>query len=333
MLRHETDGAPDRRAAALAGLRAYQSAERPSGPPAVPIVARAGRAMLRDYGGAGRPVLFVPSLINAPDVLDLLPDISLMRWLATQGVRPLLLDWGIPSPDERDLAIAGHVETLLLPLLEEIGPDAALAGYCLGGTMALAAAAIRPPASLTLIASPWHFSGFPDAARHGLGELWTQSRPMADAMGHLPVEVLQTAFWRLDPRRTVEKFITFGSTARGPEATRLFVALEDWANGGAPLTPAAGRELAEDLFRDDRPGSGRWQVAGRHIDPAALACPWLDIVSTTDRIVPAASAVSTSGAGETLTLAQGHVGMIVGGRARESLWRPLAQWLARAHIR
>jgi polyhydroxyalkanoate synthase len=332
MLRSETEGDPDRMAAALAGLRAYQAAKRPAPPPPMPIVARAGRATLRDHGGEGRPVLFVPSLINAPDVLDLLPDISLMRWLATQGVRPLLLDWGTPSPDERDLGIADHVETMLLPLLEEIGPDAALAGYCLGGTMALAAAAIRAPASLTLIAAPWHFAGFPDAARQGLGDLWEQARPMADAMGHMPVEVLQTAFWRLDPRRTVEKFVAFGSGTRSPEATRLFVALEDWANGGAPLTPAAGRELAEDFFYDDLPGAGRWQVAGKRIDPATLKCPLLDIVSTTDRIVPAASAVSTTGVGTAMTLMQGHVGMIVGGRARQSLWSPLAQWLARTHI-
>jgi polyhydroxyalkanoate synthase len=65
------------------------------------------------------------------------------------------------------------------------------------------------------------------------------------------------------------------------------------------------------------------------VDPAALACPLLDIVSTTDRIVPAASA---TGAGERVTLAQGHVGMVVGGRARASLWQTLAEWLTRPHM-
>ncbi len=293
----------------------------------MPIVARADRAVLRDYGGgggAGRPVIVVPSLINPPDVLDLLPEASLLRWLATQGLRPLLLDWGTPSPDDRELDIAGHVERLLLPLIEAIGPDAALAGYCLGGTMALAAAAIRPPAALALIATPWRFAGFPDDARQGLGELWTQAQPSAEAMGLLPVEVLQAAFWQLDPARTVGKFATLGARSPDADALRRFVALEDWANDGAPLTPAAGRELALDFFGEDRPGRGRWRVADRAIDPAALRCPVLDIVSTTDRIVPAASA---AGIGRTLTLAQGHVGMMVGGRARETLWEPLARWL------
>ena len=324
MLRSETETDPARRTAALAGLRIYQAAERRARPPAMPVVATSGRAALHDYGGSGRPVIVVPSLINSPDVLDLLPDVSLLRWLATRGVRSLLVDWGMPTREESGLDIAGHVERLLLPLIDAIGPDAALAGYCLGGTMALAAAAIRPPAALALIAAPWRFAGFPNEARAGLATMWEQARPSAEAMGLLPLEVLQAGFWRLDPARTIAKFVGLGQAKHDHDAIARFVALEDWANDGAPLTAAAGRELALDLFGEDRPGRGGWRVAGRAVDPAALACPVLDIVSTTDRIVPAASA---AGIGMRLTLAQGHVGMMVGGQARTSLWEPLVRWL------
>ena len=62
----------------------------------MPAVAEAHGAALRDYGGEGRPVLFVPSLINPPNVLDM-GDRSLLRWLAGQGRRVLLLDWGWPG--------------------------------------------------------------------------------------------------------------------------------------------------------------------------------------------------------------------------------------------
>ena len=146
----------------------------------------------------------------------------------------------------------------------------------------------------------------------------------AETIGMLPVEVLQAAFWQLDPARTVAKFVDFGSRPRDDAAAAIFVALEDWANDGAPLTLAAGRDLATTFFGEDRPGEGQWSVAGRAIHPDALACPVFDIASTTDRIVPLASAV---GIGRRLTLAQGHVGMMVGSRSRESLWQPLAQWL------
>jgi polyhydroxyalkanoate synthase len=87
---------------------------------------------------------------------------------------------------------------------------------------------------------------------------------------------------------------------------------------------AAAVELFESFFAEDLPGSGGWRVGSRIADPGV--CPLLNIVSTSDRIVPAASA--TSG-GERLELALGHVGMVVGGRARESLWEPLDRWLSR----
>lgn len=327
MLRSETAASPERRAAALAGLRAYQHAPRLPRPPAMPIVAQAGRAVLRDYGGAGRPVAFVPSLINPPHVLDLAEGNSLLRWLSTQGVRPLLVEWGAPTPAEHALSIAGHVETLLLPLLESLGERIGLVGYCAGGTMAFAAATLHPVERVAAIAAPWRFSGFPDTARSALGALWEQAGPLAHRLGLLPMEVLQTAFWRLDPARTISKYERFGRLDPASDPARSFVALEDWANDGPPLTHAAARELLEDLFRDDRSGRGLWKVGGAVIDPAALACPLLDITSTTDRIVPSASAC---GAGESLRLGLGHVGMIVGGRARTAVWEPLARWLVQA---
>src|SRR5690242_3803878 len=165
MLRSETAESPDRRAKALAGLAAYQRADRSAAWPRPAAAHRIGRAALIDYGGAGRPVVFVPSLINPPFVLDLAPGRSLLRWLAGQGVRPLLLDWGSPAPDERGLDIAGHVETLLLPLIARLEEPPVLAGYCLGGTMAIMAAAARPIAGVALIAAPWRFSGFGAHAR------------------------------------------------------------------------------------------------------------------------------------------------------------------------
>jgi polyhydroxyalkanoate synthase len=229
------------------------------------------------------------------------------------------------------LSVAGHVETMLLPLIDAIGPGVALAGYCLGGTMALAAAALRPPTPLALIAAPWRFAGFGDEGRKGIGELWREARPTVEAIGLLPLEVLQVAFWHLDPRRVIDKFVAFGREDQDAAAIDLFVAVEDWANDGPPLTLAAGAELVEAMFGDDVTGAGRWQVGGRAIDAAALAGPVLDIVSTTDSIVPAASAAGPLiPHARTLTLAQGHVGMMIGRRSREALWQPLAEWLAGA---
>lgn len=323
ILRNETAASPERRAAALAGLRAYQDAPRRN----VRLAAarwRRGAARLRDYGGDGRPVVFVPSLINPAFVLDLAPDNSLLRWLRTQGMRPLLVDWGTPLPADRDRDVAGHVTDRLLPLLSRLDESPVLVGYCLGGTMALAAAGLRDVAGLAMIATPWRFDGFGAATREEIGRLWMAAKPTCDSLGLVPMEVLQTGFWRLDPGRTIRKYEAFGALDPADRRYRAFVALEDWANAGAPLTYGAGRELFEDLLAGNATGTGAWRVGGRAVDPAALACPAIEFVSRTDRITPAASA---AGIGKRHALDLGHVGMIVGSAARARLWEPLARWI------
>lgn len=249
-----------------------------------------------------------------------------MRWLRAQGLRVLLVDWGTPSATERDLDMAGHVEKLLLPLLSRLTEPPILVGYCLGGTLAAAAAQLMPVRGLALIAAPWNFSGFPPRSRLRLAELWEQAREPAEQLGLLPMEVMQSAFWKLDPVRTLAKFESIGRKAGDRKALASFTKVEDWANDGPPMTFAAARELMEDFFLRDRPGEKGWFVGGQSIDLASLDCPILEVVSTTDRIVPHASA---AGVGERLTLRLGHVGMIVGGTGHDLLWKPLAEWLSR----
>ncbi|HSI17972.1 MAG TPA: alpha/beta hydrolase, partial [Sphingomonas sp.] len=134
MLRSETAASPDGRTAALAGLAAFQQAPRARRGRLAPARHRKGRARLRDYGvpgAGGRPVILVPSLINPPFILDLAPDVSLVKWLARQGFHPFLLDWGCPLPADRDLDVSAHVERRLLPLIAKFDQPPVLIGYCL----------------------------------------------------------------------------------------------------------------------------------------------------------------------------------------------------------
>ena len=131
-------------------------------------------------------------------------------------------------------------------------------------------------------------------------------------MGALPMEVLQAAFWSLDPERTVRKFAAFaGLDPQCPEALR-FIALEDWANEGEPLPYPAARELIEDLFEADLPGQRRWEVGGRAMTDR-IAAPLINILAMHDRISPRQAAPD----GDNALIEAGHVGMIVGSaRAR-----------------
>lgn len=313
-----------RLARVLAGLRRYQQAPAQLPRPVRPVVAQSGGVALRDHGtGGGVPVVVVPSLINPPTVLDLAADNSLLAALAAAGLRPLLVDWG----QTEAAGLAALVETRLVPLVAGLGEPAAMLGYCLGGTLAIGAAALlgRKVTRLALLATPWHFSVY-GADGGGVPGWWQASAPLAEALGAVPMDLLQPMFWSLDPALLAVKFERFGGLPAGPEAD-AFVALEDWSNTGQPLSLAAAREMAMGLFADDATGRGIWEIGGRRVDPAALGLPILDVIALRDRIVPPAAALSANGPGTPLGLDAGHVGMVVGGRAPGLLWAPLAAWL------
>jgi polyhydroxyalkanoate synthase len=321
LIRTVAGTAPDTAARALAGLARYEDADRNWSRRERPLLASAGPATLRDCGGRGPPAVLVPSLINPPTVLDLDEEVSLADAVAGMGRKALLLDWG-PAQERLDLDLGRHVERLLLPLLGQLAQPPALIGYCLGGTMAIAAANLIELERVATIAAPWRFAGYDTDARTALARLWAGARPGAERIGALPMEVLQGAFWSLDPQRTVSKFARFGELEPASDRARRFVTLEDWANEGEPLPLAAARELIEDLFGRDLPGRGEWRVGGR-MAAASLDCPLLNISASNDRITPAASAPP----GPAGTIAAGHVGMVVGSR-REQLHAALAEFLA-----
>lgn len=306
--------------AALEGLAKYEQAARDCVCDRKPVAARVGPAVLRDHGGSGPPAILVPSLINPPDVLDLDEDVSLASAVSHMGRRGLLLDWG-EARERADLDVGGHVAKLLVPLLKQLEEPAALIGYCLGGTMAIAAANLAPVERVATIAAPWRFSEYPDESRKSLLELWNHARHAAASLKALPMEVLQAAFWSLDPSRTVSKFADFSKLDPASAEARRFIVLEDWANEGEPLPLPAARELIEDFFGADLPGKGEWSVAGRAMTDE-IAAPLLHCTASKDRITPAVSAPS----GRREDIASGHVGMVVGS-ARGRLHQALASFL------
>ena len=313
---------PETARAALDGLVAYENAKRAPIKRNRPVTLAVRGATFRDCGGSGPPAVLIPSLINPPHVLDLDSDVSLAEAVSGMGRRVYLLDWG-PASDRSTHAVAEHVSKLLVPLLRQLEEPAALIGYCLGGTMAIGAANLIATERIVTLATPWDFAAYPDDGLASLAGLWAQARPTAELLGALPMEVLQSAFWSLDPERTVAKFARFAAFPAGSAEARRFVALEDWANEGEPLPVPAARELIEDCFGANLPGRGQWRIGDRSVTDN-LSLPMLHCTASGDRITPAASAPCSSG--DVLQLTSGHVGMIVGS-ARRQLHPALAAFL------
>ena len=318
-------------AAFLAGIRAWHAHPWRRDLPDPPERWHEGTARLLDYGGNGPVVLFVPSLVNRWTVLDLMPDHSMLRWLSRQGVHPLLLDWGEPEPA---FTLTDHIAGRLVRAMAAAnnGGPVVLAGYCMGGTFATAAAALRPDlvSGLVLLAAPWDFHAGSIDRLHKLAATCALLEPMLSGAATVPVDMLQTLFALDDPAAVAEKFRRFGRLDPGSPAAHLFVALEDWLNDGVPLSGTTARECLRDWYRHNLPARGEWRVAGLAIDPASVRVPAFVAIPKRDHIVPPESARPLAGLLPNATLWEpdsGHVGSITGGAAPRLLWEPLRDWL------
>jgi poly(3-hydroxyalkanoate) synthetase len=299
-----------------------------------------GETRMLDYGGptdAAAPVaLFVPSLVNRSYVLDLAPGHSMLRWLAERGIRPLLLDWGWPGEAERRFTltdyVAGRLERAVAAAGQIAGRPVALVGYCMGGTLAVAAAARLGDqlSGLGLLAAPWDFHADDPARAQTLARALPLFEP-ALAFNHtLPVDLLQVLFSLLDPWGVADKYRGFARLDPDGARARLFVALEDWLNDGVPLAAAVARECLAGWYGENAPMRGTWRIAGMPVDPAAVRLPCFVAAPARDRIVPPESARPLAALIPGAVLhapAAGHIGMAAGGTAERVLWRPLRDWL------
>ena len=302
-----------------------------------PAVWREGSTVLRDYGGVGPPVLFIPSLINRAYILDLSERRSLLRWLSRQGVNPWLVDWGYPGEAERrfglDDYIAGRLARALDAAVDLTGGKMTLAGYCMGGLLALALARLRPGsiAGLALLATPWNFHAGDGGRARALAALVPALEPQLQLFGVLPVDSLQMLFAGLDPFGIQRKFEAFAAIDPDSERARLFVALEDWLNDGIPLAAPVARECLTGWYGENRPARGQWIVAGAPVEPARLDLPAIVLMPAKDRIVPPESAAVLAAAMprcRALTVPAGHIGMVVGSGMKTAVWEPLRDWIA-----
>jgi polyhydroxyalkanoate synthase len=320
----------------LSGITAYLNHpyERPASDTSICL--ELGACKLHDFGGSGTPILMVPSLINPYHVLDLMPRRSLATYLKGAGYRPFLVEWYDPGHEELGFDTGDFIMKRLIPFLKHVttlaGRPVPVIGYCMGGTLALglAARAVMDVAKLVLVAAPWNFAtSKPPAGRK-------YARVMSDALARvpagmpLPIDAVQAFFTSVDPTLSDRKFRQFADMDPSSEAARFFVALERWANTGAPLPRRVAEDTLIGWYQENRTATCRWMVGGAPVDPADVRCPVWIAAPEQDRLVPQACAYAAADGLRDAVChdpGAGHVGMMVGSRAETGLWHPMLDWL------
>lgn len=305
-----------------------------------PTIWRKGNARLLDYSLATRhsslaPILFIPSLINRYYILDLDEERSLLRYIAATGACIFVLDWGKPGEYEKHFSCEDYVTKTILQAIDFVqqtsGKKVNLAGYCMGGVMALAASLLKTQSvnSLSLFATPWNFhcNSFSPFLLHRNWHATIDA--MLTKQDTLSAQVIQSLFYWTDPWVFEQKFRRFADID-DPKEIHEFMALEHWVNDGVPMTVAAARECLIGWAQKNQLADGSWQVAGKKIDPTKIKCPVFMAMPENDHIVPKDCAEPLAKSIKHAKIIRphaGHVSMMVGKHAKRDVWQPFARWL------
>lgn len=327
--------------ALIAGIAAYRQADytRPLQDP--PTIWAEEETRLLDYGGNGPTVLFIPSLINRAYILDLMQDASMLRWLAGQGLHPYLLDWGWPNEVERHFSLTDYIAGRLERALASLPGPIVLAGYCMGGLLALAAAlrsqgATKTVSALALLATPWDFHADNPQTARMVADITPFMEGTLQFSNTLPIDVLNIFFAMADPFGVGEKYRSFAEQDKNTPRARRFVAMEDWLADGVPLAAPVAREALSGWYGSNSTARGQWRVAGLCVDPAQLKIPCFCAIPARDKLVPNVSAKALASLlrnAKVIEPQAGHIGMVAGTHAESLLWRPFRDWMLSLYSR
>ncbi len=305
---------------------------------ALPIAWERGEARLyhAKAGGMVRhktPVVLVPSMVNKSDILDLLPDRSLLRWLAAQGFEAYLFDWGQPAEDAGQAGFDEALLQRLVPAIESLEKPVLMLGYCMGGLFTVAAATLRPDLvkGCLLLATPWNFHDAAGQLKARLSLMQPMAVPYMKQYNRLPDSWMQAVFATLDPEGSIRKFASFAVMKEGDPREHVFMAVEDWLNEGVDLPAGIAATCMEEWYGDNLPMAGEWIVGGKPVTAGAVRVPTFVVAAKDDKIVPVDAAMAFAEQRvkcERFVANTGHVGLIAGRNAIEEIWKQMAAWFA-----
>ena len=323
----------------LSGIQAYKQTQYSRDVSSPEVVLTIGGAKLLDYSqtSLNAPIVFlVPSLINRYYILDLTEKLSFVRFLRKNGVRIFIVDWQTPTHVERHYNCAQYVTEILSPMAEFIrknnSGEITIAGYCMGGLLAMALASIRPDLldKLALFATPWNFAStnFPriELEENSINIL----AEYIDSNDGLSAEFVHNLFHYAAPYSFQNKLREFSRMKEGSQEQLDFLAIENWVNDGVAMTREVAKDCLINWTQYNQPYKCEWRVGGQIINPSKLNLPCFVAVPKDDKIVPTDSALPLAKIINNANIIEpktGHIGMMTGSNRKSSLWQPFFEWL------
>jgi polyhydroxyalkanoate synthase subunit PhaC len=291
-------------------------------------------------------VFLVPSLINKPYVLDIMPGRSLIEFLTSHGRDVYLIEWKAPKGEFRYLdaedVLVEHPLLAIRAVISKFNINKVhLMGHCLGGVCSIRLAEIFAKQedsalkSLTLITTPVRLN---DEAL-GTGVLGHWARELAPALnvyqkeaGNMNWLLMQSSFQLAKPTSVLHKLRKLYQIRSNDSALKNFFALEIWSNDNVGVAEKVFNYFINDLYTKDQ------LVAIDENGSSVLKrikVPVLSYYSSDDHVVSPDSRLKEADLSLGVELTEiesigGHVGAVIGQSAIKKHWPKLAIFLDKA---
>jgi len=213
--------------------------------------------------------------------------------------------------------------------------DLTMYGYCMGGTMALAYAALHPQGIRNFVAQATPV----DFHEGGVFAEWTKpSRfdvdALVDAYGNVPIDLMESGFSSMAPIQRMTKWLEVFRRIDDADFVTTFLGMEHWASDNVEFPGEIYRQYIKDCYQYNNFCNGRMKVAGQTVDLSQIKVPLLNIIADNDTIAPPKSSEILNGLvsstdKEIMRFPVGHIGLSTSSKGPKQIWPKISGWIAK----
>lgn len=282
------------------------------------------------------PVILVYAQINRFNIMDLMPEKSVVRSLMSRGFDVFVIHWGYSGIHDDNMAVDDYIVCLneSVEIIKEKTNQQKISmiGYCWGGILSLMYSALFQDniRNLAIIATPVDFSK--DTSHLSLWAKDIDVNKMVDEFGHLDPLFLDIGFFMRNPSRHFDKYFKMFSRFGDNSFLKDFFAMESWLHNTPPIPGEYFRKIINDGYKNNLLIKNQLQVLDKIIDLKTINIPLLTVVAEKDDLVSTESTLElnqyvSSDKKMTMIYKGGHVGLCISDHAQKTLWPKIAQWL------
>jgi poly[(R)-3-hydroxyalkanoate] polymerase subunit PhaC len=298
------------------------------------------------------PLVLVPPLGVTTETFDLMPQRSLVRYMAACGFKTYLIDWGKPGKEHTHLDLKSYAYDMMNTALEKVrrhsgSQQLSLMGWCMGGLLSIIhQGLVKDPdiRNVITIASPIDVQGGAGVisgiaqAVNGPAKLvsnYTKFRinTLDPSRFSFPPWVTTTVFKMTDPVGSVTTYFDLVTRLWDREFVESHTTTSDYLNNMLRYPGGVMQDMTVKIIGDNQMAAGELEVGGEIAELHKIESNFLAFAGKTDNLVPAEIAqciveIVSSSDKEFRVVPGGHMGVIIGSKAQKAVWAESAEWLA-----